>query len=351
MALPHGRLWAAVLLLGLALAAAHTASALPPQPPSSSRPKPAPRPQPTPEEQWDKATRGLKSITLSPQPEPPSGKARDWHAQVVRKWQTAAPQAPLRVYKPAVPAVTGVRGLKAVTLSPQPEPPSSRAQQGQRFARWAAAGTIPLVKAPLGSTAPLAPPVPVARAVGRSLEGLDGSRATDAKSPTVSDPVNNKLTKSFLPPPAEPKLGFSGGGVPGTGDREGGYYDACGAGTQFKTVDCSSWSSAPDLASYGRQTSTGVCDKNYIECGSGGEGRKRETYHIEVSDVHGQRSKDGKAAYYARARIMFDRKTQPDQQYCWKRVGAGGDGCGCLCAVALKGSALGRRPECRCEAV
>jgi hypothetical protein len=328
MALPQGRLWAGVLLLGLALAAAQTASALPPQPPSSSRPKPLPKP--TAEEQWDKATRGLKCpshchLSLSP----PSGKVRDWYGQVVRKWQPA-PQGPLTVYKPALPAV---RGLKAVTLSPQPEPPVSHGQQVQR---------VPRLKAPVGSSGVYCP-LP-----GGPCFSATGATTNITRIPEW-DPVDNKLSKSFRPPPTETQ-GFSGGGVPGTGDREGGYYDACGAGTQFKTVDCSSWSSAPDLASYGRQTSTGVCDKNYIECGSGGEGRKRETYHIEVSDVHGQRSKDGKAAYYARARIVVGWKTQPAHQYCWKRVGAGRDGCGCVCAVALKGSALGRRPECRCEA-
>lgn len=356
MALPQGRLWAAVLLLSIALAAATTDSALSPQPEppgrGSSRPKSVQPQQPTPEELWDKAARGLKSITLSPQPEPPgaSGALRYRYTQLVRKWQPA-PQVPLRVYKPALPVV---RGLKAVTLSPQPEPPGSRAWQAQRFARWAA---VPTVKVP-SVTAPLAPPVPLACAAGRGLKGLDASEAADAKvDPQQSNAARDAVRYPYVGPkdPNRGSLLLLGEpihfGVPGTGDREGGYYDACGAGTQFKAVDCNSWSSAPDLASNGRQTSTGVCDRNYIDCGGGGEGRKREIYHIEVSDVHGQRSKDGKAAYYARARIMHDRKTLPDQQYCWKRVGAGGDGCGCLCAVALKGSALGRRPECTCEAV
>jgi hypothetical protein len=141
-------------------------------------------------------------------------------------------------------------------------------------------------------------------------------------------------------------------GTPGTADREGGFFAACGAGTKFKAVDCDSWSQAPDLQPDGRGSETGVCDTNYIECGADdrGEGQKREIYHWEIQTVNGKRQQasNGDVGYYAQAKNSEDRGVKPHQRFCWKRWGAGGDGCGCLCAVVLQGSALGKRPECRC---
>jgi hypothetical protein len=124
-------------------------------------------------------------------------------------------------------------------------------------------------------------------------------------------------------------------------------YDACGAGKKFRSLSCAAQSSEIDLSD--RQTRVFVLE-NYIECGDS-ESRKRKMYHIEVTSTSGVRSFTGQPGYFARARIMHDRKTLPDQHYCWLRLDAGGDGHGCLCAVALKGSVLGRRPECSCESV
>lgn len=156
-------------------------------------------------------------------------------------------------------------------------------------------------------------------------------------------PLQNFKPQADLTPPL---------GMPGTGDREGGYFAACGAGMKFKAVECDNWSQAPDLKPDGRGFENGICDANYIECAAEdrGEGQKREIYHWEIDTVHGKPVKlsSGDIGYYAQAKISEDRGVKPQQRFCWKRWGAGGDGCGCLCAVVLQGSALGKRPECRC---
>jgi hypothetical protein len=214
---------------------------------------------------------------------------------------------------------------------------------------------------------------------GRGLKGIDAIKATDLKVRDLVDigmltdiAKNLGRNSSTSEAPSDPKKvlkdpaiweGYKGfqpispKPVKWSGDVERGFYDACNAGPKFKAISCDSWSSTPDLVWSSRRTSwlRATCDKDYIECGSGGEDHKREIYHIAFSDVHGTRSEDGQPAYYAHVEVVHDRFLLPTQRYCWKRVGASSDGsptqCGCLCEIALKGSTLGRRPECRCEAV
>jgi hypothetical protein len=356
MALPKGRLWAAVLLLGIAIAAELTASALSPQPEppvrGSSRYKSAHIPQPTHEElsQWDKAIRGLKSITLSPQPEPhvaSTGRYRiPW---VVRKWRPVAVQASV---KNSTAVAAAGRGLKAMTLSPQTEPP-----RAQRFARWAATTSTPLMKTmPVTGVAPWqlhtvgnsTRKVPVAVA-GRGLKGLDGpTHAEVPLDPEDAAERGHDTASSAGAQDALPALGFPG-------RRLAASFDASVAGKKFRTVSCGSWFSAPDLSWFGRQTRTRSLEwgpglQTMIDCTSGGgHSRGMDSYHIEVKEVYGKRSADHQPGYYARARISHDGKTQRDQYYCWSRVGSDNDWDLCQCDVVLQGSALGRKSACHCN--
>lgn len=224
----------------------------------------------------------------------------------------------------------------ALALSPQPEPPRQRQWRDQGFlARRFVPQTndaLPLAAQPLN----------IPKGPRRALQQSHINTGKLDKWAKILRPLPHPDLSGLVTDPLP-------GGVPGTGDREGGYFPACGIGYQFKAVDCETWSQAPDLKPEGRQYSTGVCDLNYIECSAEdrAEGQKREIYHFEVSTVSGQRAKGGDAGYYASAKIGEDRGVYPHQRFCWKRWGAGGDGCGCMCAVILQ-NAFAARPECFC---
>lgn len=293
------RLWSAVLLLGLALAAAQTACA------------------------------------LSPQPEPPVA-SRYRLPWVARKWQPAA-QAPL--VNRTVSAAG--RRLKAVTLSPQPEPPLGGRARGQRFARWAAA--VPLMKT---TTTTLVPSNSTA-AAGRGFKSHATASHDSVLGPEYAveqrhDPAGAAGAHDSLQ-----ALGLFGRRL--VGDEALGYFEACNKGKKFKTAPCGSWSIAPELSWFGRNTRTHVLEVNTIECVyAGSHSRRPDKYHVKVDEVFGKRAVDSQPGYYARARITHDGRMAPEWPYCWSRVGSDQDMYWCQCEVALHGSDLGHRSACHC---
>jgi hypothetical protein len=123
---------------------------------------------------------------------------------------------------------------------------------------------------------------------------------------------------------------------------------ACGASEPFVNVDCKYVASAKDLVKAEiTYHPPGTC-ANYIQCGKAGMGVP-ELYTITVEAWEGTDEDTGNPKHYARGWAVSTVNPSKRYTYCWKQNGGYGGGCACLCAVIIKGTALGNRPECGTE--
>lgn len=115
----------------------------------------------------------------------------------------------------------------------------------------------------------------------------------------------------------------------------------CHTGPFFEAISCSDFSSASELST--RTTSSGGC-KNLISCNDGGE-----LYDLRFDFITGTNINNAaQNMYYARGSAQPIKGSTTTGTHCWKRYGAGGDGCACLCENVRYG--LYRdRPECSCK--